>query len=86
MGRDAQAGIARSWAAYRARPKTGVEVALAAETQSLMGEADDVAPVVCAFPRTDLPRNSRADYRFTAVPRSCWGHAGAAISSDWMRF
>ena len=53
---------------------------------SLMGEADDVAPVVCAFPRTDLPRNSRADYRFTAVPRSCWGHAGAAISSDWMRF
>jgi methyl-accepting chemotaxis protein len=47
--RDAQAGIARSWAAYRARPKTGVEIALAAETQSLMGEADRVTANLIAI-------------------------------------
>jgi methyl-accepting chemotaxis protein len=47
--RDAQVGIARSWAAYRARPKTGVEIALAAETQSLMGEADRVTANLIAI-------------------------------------
>ena len=50
---------------------------------SLMGEEDDVEPVLCAFPKTDLPVKSRAAYRFTAVPRSCWGHEGVAISSEW---
>ena len=53
---------------------------------SLMGEEDDVEPVVCAFPRSDIPLRSRAAYRFTVVPRSCWGHEGSAISSEWKKF
>jgi len=53
---------------------------------SLMGEEDEIEPVVCAFPKTDLPARSRAVYRFTAMPRSCWGHEGAAISSEWRRY
>ena len=53
---------------------------------SLMGEQDDVEPVVCAFPRTDMPMKSRAVYRFTVVPRSCWGHEGKSISSEWRKF
>ena len=52
---------------------------------SLMGEVDETEPVVCAFPKTDLPAKSRAVYRFTVVPRSCWGHEGKAISSKWRR-
>lgn len=53
---------------------------------SLMGEEDEREPVVCAFPRTDLPEKSRAFYRFTVTPRSCWGHEGKPISSSWERF
>lgn len=53
---------------------------------SLMSEQDELEPVVCAFPRADLPAKSRAVYRFTVVPRSCWGHEWEAISSEWRRF
>ena len=79
----------RAWDyAVRLEEDCGDRVRVVAERlffspNSLMGEQDDVAPVLCAFPKADLPQRSRAAYRFTAVPRSCWGHEGTAISSEW---
>ena len=49
-----------------------------------MPEALDAAPVECAFAREAIPKER--DVRFIVRPFDCWGNAGDAIRSDWMRF
>ena len=82
----------RAWDyAVRLEEDCGDQVRVVAERfffspNSLMGEQDDVEPVLCAFPKADLPQRSRAAYRFTVVPRSCWGQEGKALSSEWRKY
>ncbi|MBQ6248354.1 MAG: metallophosphoesterase [Kiritimatiellae bacterium] len=49
-----------------------------------MPEALDTAPVECAFAQEAIPKER--DVRFIVRPFDCWGNAGEAIRSDWVRF
>lgn len=49
----------------------------------MQGEAMDVEPCTCAFPGEQIPCNR--EVRFIVTPYDCWGNAGEAISSAWMK-
>lgn len=51
---------------------------------SMMSEEDDNQLVVCAFARSELPKelNAGQKVRFVITPRTCWGKEGRPISVE----